>query len=88
MILKTGHCCYIVRCKDNTLYCGYTNNITNRINNHNSGRGAKYTKTRLPVVLLYVEYFDTKSEAMKREYQIKKMSRGEKLKLIDLFRST
>lgn len=77
-----NHCCYIVLCSDDTLYCGYSNNVENRVNVHNKGRGAKYTKYRLPVKLVYTECFDTKSSAMKREYQIKHLSRKEKLKLI------
>ena len=74
---------YIVRCKDDTLYCGWTNNLEKRIASHNTGTGAKYTKTRLPVELVYFESFDTKEEAMRREYAIKQLSRKEKLKLIE-----
>ncbi len=69
-------------CNDNTLYCGYTNDLANRLKKHNTGKGAKYTKTRLPVVLSYYEEFDTKSDALKREWQIKQFSRIEKLNLI------
>jgi len=65
------------------LYCGYTNNLNKRIAAHNKGKGAKYTKTRLPVKLVYSEVFDNKSEAMKREWQIKQYTRKEKLKLIN-----
>jgi putative endonuclease len=74
--------CYILTCNDNTLYCGYTNNIENRIKVHNSGKGAKYTKYRLPVKLIYYESFNTKSEAMKREFVIKKLNKKQKIKLI------
>lgn len=74
--------CYLVECCDKTLYCGYTNNIDNRVKTHNSGKGAKYTQKRLPVRLVYFEQFDTKSDAMRREYAIKQLSRSEKLKLI------
>ena len=81
MIFKK-HCCYIVICGDNTLYCGYSNNVEKRVSDHARGCGAKYTKTRLPVRLVYIECFDTKSEAMKREYQIKQLTRQQKLKLI------
>ena len=81
MIVK-NHCCYIVECRDNTLYCGYSNDVEKRVSNHNKGVGAKYTKTRLPVKLVYSECFDTKSEAMKREYQIKQLTRQQKLILI------
>lgn len=76
------HCCYILLCLDGTLYCGYTNNIDKRVATHNSGKGSKYTKTRLPVKLVYVEHFETKQDAMKREYAIKQLSRQQKLKLI------
>ena len=82
MIVK-NHCCYIVICRDNTLYCGYSNNVEKRVDNHNKSIGAKYTKTRLPVRLVYTECFDTKSEAMKREYQIKQLTRKDKLRLIN-----
>ena len=74
---------YILKCSDNTLYTGYTVNLVKRLEVHNRGMGAKYTRGRLPVELVYEEVFETKSEAMKREYQIKKMSKTEKLKLID-----
>ena len=76
------HYCYLVRCSDNTLYCGYSNDIEKRIKTHNAGEGAKYTKTRRPVVMVYSEAFDTKSEAMKREYQIKQLTRKQKFQLI------
>jgi putative endonuclease len=75
---------YIVECSDGTFYTGYTNNIENRVNKHNSGKGAKYTKTRLPVKLVYKEKFCTKSEALKREYFIKQLTRKEKEKLMKL----
>ncbi len=74
---------YIVRCKDDTLYCGWTNNLEKRVASHNAGTGAKYTKNRRPVELVYYETFDTKEEAMSREYAIKQMTRQEKLKLIN-----
>ena len=61
---------YIVRCADGTLYTGWTNDLKKRIKAHNSGKGAKYTKTRRPVELVYFEHFATKEEAMSREYQI------------------
>lgn len=79
------HYCYLVLCSDNTLYCGYTNNLNKRIAAHNSGKGAKYTKTRLPVKLVYNETFDNKSDAMKREWQIKQYTRYQKLKLIQSY---
>ncbi|MDS3910021.1 MULTISPECIES: GIY-YIG nuclease family protein [Staphylococcus] len=78
-----NHFVYIVRCSDNSLYTGYTNNIEVRINKHNVGKGAKYTKTRRPVVLVYQEMYETKSEALRREYEIKTFTRQRKLKLIE-----
>jgi len=74
---------YILKCKDGTLYTGWTTNIEARIEKHNQGKGAKYTRSRLPVVLIYFEVFETKTEAMQREACIKKMTRVEKFKLID-----
>ena len=74
---------YIVQCNDDTLYTGWTNNLEKRIQDHNLGRGAKYTRTRLPVVLVYYEIFETKQEAMKREYQIKQLPREKKVQLIE-----
>lgn len=77
------HYTYIVECSDGTLYTGYTNNIEKRLQAHNSNNGAKYTRGRTPVLLKYFEEFDNKSDAMKREAQIKKMRRGKKLLLIN-----
>ncbi|MGG7059402.1 GIY-YIG nuclease family protein [Clostridium nigeriense] len=74
---------YILKCCDNTLYTGWTTSLEKRLKAHNSGKGAKYTKARLPVEIVYFEEFDNKIEAMKREYAIKQLSRQEKLKLID-----
>jgi len=73
---------YLVRCRDGTLYCGWTNRLDERIKAHNDGKGAKYTKCRRPVELVYYEVFPTKKEAMSREYAIKRLSREQKLKLI------
>lgn len=73
---------YIVRCRDGTLYTGWTNHLEKRVENHNKGTGAKYTKSKRPVVLAYYETFLTKEEAMRREYQIKQLTREEKLRLI------
>ncbi len=66
---------YIVRCADGTYYTGWTNHLTGRIAAHNEGRGAKYTRPRRPVELVYYEISDTKAEAMRREWQIKQLSR-------------
>ena len=73
---------YILRCADGTFYTGWTTDLTARVATHNAGKGAKYTKTRRPVKLLHVEYFDTKEEAMSREYAIKQLSRAEKIHLV------
>ena len=73
---------YILECKDGTYYTGWTNNLEKRLKDHNEGRGAKYTKARLPVSLIYYEEFQTKEEAMRREYAIKHMTRSDKEKLI------
>jgi len=77
------HYVYIVRCSDNTYYTGYTNNLKRRINMHNNGEGAKYTKGRRPVELVYSKEYDSKSRAMQKEYQIKQMPREKKIKLIE-----
>jgi len=70
---------YLLRCADNTIYCGITNDLNKRIETHNKGKGAKYTKGRRPVSL--IKYFErpTKGEALKLEYKIKQLSRQEKL---------
>lgn len=73
---------YLVRCSDNSLYAGWTNNIEKRLKAHNAGTGAKYTKPRRPVTLAYFETFDTKSEAMKREAEFKKMTHQQKEALV------
>lgn len=73
---------YILRCADGTLYTGWTNDLPARLKAHNSGKGAKYTKNRLPVELVYFEEFSTKEEAMSREWHIKRLKRTEKLELI------
>ena len=73
---------YIVECADGTYYCGFTNDLEKRINTHNKGKGAKYTRPRLPVVLVYFEEFDSKEEAMSREWHLKQLSHAQKKKLI------
>lgn len=74
---------YILKCRDGSLYTGWTTDLERRLKAHNAGKGAKYTKCRRPVVLAYYETFDTKEEAMKREYAIKRLRRNEKLKLLE-----
>lgn len=73
---------YIVKCCDSTLYTGWTNDLDKRMQAHNSGSGAKYTRSRKPVELVYLESFATKQEAMRREWEIKRLTRREKLMLI------
>lgn len=73
---------YILECSDKTLYTGWTNNMKKRLEAHNSGQGAKYTRGRRPVRLVYLELHDTKEEAMRREALIKRLSRTEKEALI------
>ncbi|MBU5454912.1 GIY-YIG nuclease family protein [Caproiciproducens sp. MSJ-32] len=73
---------YMLECSDGSLYTGWTNNLEKRIAAHNNGKGAKYTRVRLPVKLVYYEEYEDKIEAMKREYEIKRLSRKEKVKLI------
>ncbi|HXC06599.1 MAG TPA: GIY-YIG nuclease family protein [Bacteroidia bacterium] len=73
---------YLIRCADDSIYTGITNNLEARIQAHNTGKGAKYTRGRAPVLLLAVFEYDSKSEASKAEYAMKKCSRGKKLALI------
>ncbi|NMA63180.1 MAG: GIY-YIG nuclease family protein [Syntrophomonadaceae bacterium] len=73
---------YIVRCSDGSLYTGSTNNLPARVEKHNRGEGARYTRGRRPVTLVYSESAASKSDALKREIQIKKMTRADKLSLI------
>ena len=82
--METAEKCYtyMVRCSDGTLYTGWTNNLEKRMEAHNSGRGAKYTKSRRPVELVYFEEYTEKSDAMSREARLKQLGRAEKLKLI------
>lgn len=78
------HYAYIVECADGSYYCGYTNNLEKRIATHNCGKGAKYTRSRLPVTLVYHEEFDSKEEAMSREWHLKQLSHDQKKKLISV----
>ncbi|MDR1564012.1 MAG: GIY-YIG nuclease family protein [Oscillospiraceae bacterium] len=74
---------YILKCADSTLYGGWTDNLERRLAAHNSGKGSKYTRARLPVELAYFEEFETKQEAQRREFAIKKLTREKKLALIE-----
>lgn len=78
----TKHYAYMLRCADGTIYSGYSTDPNRRAAAHNSGRGAKYTRSRLPVELVYAVAFPTKSEALKREAALKKLGHAEKLSLI------
>ena len=73
---------YMLRCRDNSLYTGYTDDVERRLAVHNSGKGAKYTRSRLPVSLAYQEACADKSTALKREYAIKRLKKPEKEALI------
>ena len=74
---------YLLRCADGTLYTGYTDDPVRRTKAHNAGKGAKYTRARLPVELVYQEACADKSAALRREYEIKQLTRVQKLKLIE-----
>ncbi len=73
---------YMVECEDGSLYTGWTDNLIKRMYTHNQGKGAKYTRSRLPVRLVYYEMHSSKQDAMKREYAIKQLPRKDKLLLI------
>ena len=77
------HYAYVVRCSDGTFYTGYTTDVRRRLDQHDAGEGAKYTRGRTPVELVHVERFESKSAAMSREYEIKQLSRSEKESLVE-----
>lgn len=79
---QNKHVVYMLQCRDGSLYTGYTNNLRKRLEAHNAGRGAKYTKGRGPVQLVYLRRFTTKTEAMQEEYRLKKLPRSQKQRLI------
>ena len=81
-VVEKKNCTYILQCNDGTYYTGWTNDLQKRIEAHNCGNGAKYTKSRLPVKLMYVEEHSSKQEAMAREYAIKQLTRTQKEQLI------
>lgn len=74
---------YLLRCNDNSLYCGWSSDLSKRVKAHNTGKGAKYTKARLPVKLVYFEVYEDKIIAMKREYEIKQLTKLQKERLIN-----
>ena len=73
---------YLLRCADGSLYCGWTTNLEARVKAHNSGRGSKYTRSRLPAAMAYTAAYEDRHEALSLEWHIKRMSRAEKEKLI------
>lgn len=83
--MKTMNYVYLLRCADGTLYCGWTTDPEGRVRAHNSGRGAKYTRSRLPVELVYTEAYENRRQALSREWHLKRLSRQEKLALINRF---
>ncbi len=78
-----GNYVYILECSDGSWYTGWTNDLEHRVKTHNSGQGAKYTRSRLPVRLIYSEEYETASEARRREYAIKRLTRTQKEKLVE-----
>ncbi|GLC90378.1 GIY-YIG nuclease family protein [Lysinibacillus piscis] len=74
------HYFYVLECVDHTYYAGYTNNVEKRVAVHNAGKGAKYTRARMPVKCIYTEQFSTKQEAMRAEYAFKQLTRIQKIK--------
>ncbi|MEK4975131.1 GIY-YIG nuclease family protein [Niallia sp. FSL R7-0648] len=77
-----SHYFYVLMCKDGSYYAGYTNDLQKRVKTHNEGKGAKYTRGRLPVSVIYYEEFQTKQEAMKAEYAFKQLDRKKKEKFL------
>ena len=73
---------YLLRCSDGSFYCGWTTDLEKRLVQHNRGEGAKYTRSRLPVTLVYSETYTDRHEALSREWHIKRMSREAKMRLI------
>jgi putative endonuclease len=78
-----SHYVYVLRCADDTLYTGYTTDVTRRVDEHDAGEGAKYTRGRTPVELVHVESYGSKSTAMSREHEIKQLDRAAKERLVD-----
>ena len=81
--MPAAHSVYMVRCRDGTLYTGYTNNVARRIAAHNAGKGGHYTRAHRPVTLVATWGFTTKGEALRAEGQIKRLSRAQKLRLVE-----
>ena len=85
--MEKKHFVYILETENDTLYCGYTDDIEKRFQAHLDGKGAKYTKANKPVKIVWKKEFETKSEALKEEYRIKKLTRKQKEELIKKYRS-
>ncbi len=81
---KNNHYFYVLECADGSYYAGYTNDVNKRLRTHNDGKGAKYTRGRRPVVLRYVEEYQTKTEAMQAEYRFKQLSRSTKERIVQM----
>ncbi|MFW6017352.1 MAG: GIY-YIG nuclease family protein [Halapricum sp.] len=81
--MSDSHYVYVLQCGDDTFYTGYTTDVERRVAEHQSGDGAKYTRGRTPVELVHVESYETRSDALSREYEIKQLSRPEKERLVD-----
>jgi putative endonuclease len=73
---------YILKCREGSFYTGISNNLEKRLKQHSSGKASKYTRARLPVILIYTEEVDTKSQALKREIEVKSLTRTDKIKLV------
>jgi putative endonuclease len=80
--MENNHYFYVVECSDGSYYAGYTNNLSIRIRKHNEGKGAKYTRSRKPVKLIFSRKYETKREALQAEYRFKKLTRKEKEQFI------
>ena len=81
-MLRNMNYVYLLRCSDDTLYCGWTTDLEQRLKAHNAGTGAKFTRSRRPVELVYYEEYENRHDALSREWHVKRMSREEKLRLI------
>lgn len=81
-MVMSKHYLYVLMCSDGTYYTGYTNDLEKRIRTHNEGKGAKYTRGRLPAILVYKEEYDLKKEAMQAEYRFKQLTRQQKERII------
>lgn len=80
---KNEHYMYVLECKDGSYYAGYTNQLEKRVQTHNEGKGAKYTRGRRPIKLIHFERYGTKREAMQAEYKFKQLRRSEKEQIIE-----